>query len=178
MRLGGGWLERVSCVQDTEKGLDKTQHTNWVGWCRACCYITSCQTPKLYPSIYDLEGFSCSIQSQLETHLAQPEDQRKGRKSQRERQREWMGHVGWGKEDSRKKEPLMVKTRTALSRPSSETRDRSCCLSNIASFQLTLSLRYHGSCKLRVTQGPDLLPELHLDLFHCLLTTDQGSSQG
>lgn len=64
--VAGGW-ERTSCAQDTEKGLEKTQHTNWVGWCKACCYSASCQTPKLHPPTCDLEGFPCCVQSRLET---------------------------------------------------------------------------------------------------------------
>lgn len=32
---------------------------------------------------------------------------------------------------------------------------------------MTLSFRYHGFCKVKVTQGPELLIEPHLDLFHC-----------
>lgn len=94
-----------------------------------------------------------------------------------ERKRKWMGQVGWGVEGSRKKEPPMIRTRTAHSnlhlttRRVEGTRDRSCCHSNAAaSSQWTLSFRYHSSCNLRVTSsrtsssaspGP---MSLHIDL--------------
>lgn len=88
-------------MQDTEKGLDKTQHTDWGGgMMQECCYITSCQTPKLYLPTND-----CSIQSQLETGTQLNWRIKEGAEKVREKERETERENEWAMWDEMRRIP-------------------------------------------------------------------------
>lgn len=117
VKRGSGGSERGHCAQDTEKGSDTARRTNWMGW-RDTCYLA--RHPDFSPSTFDVQGFSCSVQSYLE--LGTPLNQRvkEGAEEVRDREREikWTGHGDEGGKVPGWRKPLMVTTRTAHSRPS------------------------------------------------------------
>ena len=137
----------VHCRQDTEKDLDNTQHTNWTGWCRDCCYIAGYQTPKFFPlCLWCKRIFLLCPIPPKKYCLAQLEGDRRDRKGQREIERM---NVMW---DEVRRIPerrnhrwsehgQLIQDHHWGTYRVEGTGDRSCCHSNIASsFQPTLYL--------------------------------------